>query len=175
LARACGVDLARLAEAPVDPIQQVQQQARQEIERARQQERESILAQLQQQQQQQAAAYEQQLADFIGQFKADKPNWDEIESDLVYHVHALRATNPGLPPHEILKTAYDRALASRPEADPRAKESAQKELAERKRKANEAKRLASLNVKSMIGAAPKSVGKDMYAEMADIYDRVASR
>ena len=53
------------------------------------------------------------------------------------------------------------------EAEKKAKEEA-------KRKADEAKRLASMNAKSSNGASPKATPKDMYSEMADIYDRVTA-
>lgn len=59
LAQDRGVDLARLGQAPVDPIEQIQAQARQQVEQARQEEPQALYAQLQQAQEQQRAAYEQ--------------------------------------------------------------------------------------------------------------------
>ncbi|MGE5162864.1 MAG: hypothetical protein ACM3IH_02425 [Sphingobacteriales bacterium] len=162
LAQDRGVDVARLAEAPVDPI-----------ERARQQERQAIFAQLQQHQQRQAAAYEQQVTDFIEAFAKEKPNWHAIEDEVHYHVLALKGTNPDMSPHEVLQRAYDRALASRPEMDPRAKESSQRELAERKRKADEARKFASLNVgMRSAGGLMSSVDKSMEQTMREVADRM---
>lgn len=42
LAQNYGIDLAQLAQAPVDPIAQIQAQARQQIEQARQEERQAF-------------------------------------------------------------------------------------------------------------------------------------
>jgi hypothetical protein len=48
LAQDRGVDLARLGQAPVDPIEQIQAQARQQVEQARQEEPQALYAKLQQ-------------------------------------------------------------------------------------------------------------------------------
>lgn len=92
----------------------------------------------------------------------------QIEDEIEHNVFGLKARHPDWSHERILKEAHDRALASRPDLD-------SKTAADRKRRADEARRLASLNVKSKIGAAPKSTGKDMWSEMADIYDRVANQ
>jgi hypothetical protein len=61
---------------------------------------------------------------------------------------------------EIIQAAYDRATEA-----PRLR-------AEAKKKADEAKKLASLNVKSSMGASPKSSFKSLEDEMAATYDRI---
>jgi hypothetical protein len=54
---------------------------------------------------------------------------------------------------------------------------ARQQVAEAKKKADDAKRLASLNVKSSAGRSPRTISKDMWASdsWGDIYDRVANR
>jgi len=160
LARSKGIDLEfdqQHAPQQID-LEQVRQEARQEM--------------LQYMQQQQRVAEEQQAESYIKQFAADKEHWSAVESQVLYHILALKGTNPEMGYQKILHTAYDRALADRPELDPKAKEKAQSELQERKRRAAEAKRLASINVSSRSTGKSVPVRKDMYSEMADVYDRI---
>jgi len=160
LARSKGIDLEfgqQHAPQQID-LEQVRQEARQEM--------------LQYMQQQQRAAEEQQAESYIKQFAADKEHWPAVESQVLYHILALKGTHPEMGYQKILHTAYDRALADCPELDPKAKEKAQSELQERKRRAAEAKRLASINVSSRSTGKSVPVRKDMYSEMADVYDRI---
>lgn len=155
LAHHHGVDLGTLTSSQIDP-QAIRQQAYAEF------------------QAEQRAAQEQQLAQYISQFASDKPHLSQIEGELLHHVHGLKATSPHLPPQQILQMAYDKALAEHPNLDPKTKERTQTQMREAKRKADEARRQQSLNVRSATGAAPRSSG-DMYSKMADIYDQIHGR
>jgi hypothetical protein len=145
------------------------------IEEARQQERAAIEHELQQQHQQQRALREQQMIDHIEQFAADKPYWDDIEDDISYHLIALKETMPHATGEQILQLAHDKALAGHPDLDPKAKEKAQNDLLESRRKADEAKKLASMNVGSRhIGATPV-VRRSLEEDMAAVYERLHGR
>ena len=48
-------------------------------------------------------------------------------------------------------------------------------VAEAKKKADAAKRLAQLNVKSSSGSSPRADRKNMYDEMRDIYEQINGR
>lgn len=176
LAQASGIDLAQLAhQAPVDPIEQIQTQARQQVEQARQEERQAIHAQLRQAQEQQAAIQQQQLIDYVGRFAGERSQyWDRIELDVLYHVAALKSVHPQASPMQILEAAHDRALREHSDLDPRQQEKAKADLAERVRKAEQAKRLASMNARSKISssASPKSGNTDLVSSMTDVYNRI---
>jgi hypothetical protein len=165
LAQAHNVDLAQLA-TPVDPISQ-----------ARQQERAAMQAELQRYHQQQQAALAQQMTGYLEKFAAEKPYWSQIENEILYHVTALRGTDPDMDYRDVLKAAVDRALKDNPGAD---KTNAQKQKAEARKKADEAKRLASLNVRSVVGKityTPKGslAGEAMSQVMSGIYDDIQAR
>ena len=113
LANHYGVDLGSLGQAPPDPQQEAQtllQQAQQEALR-------SFQAQQQWEQQQQQQAMAQQLTQHVERFASDKPHWAELEPEILHHVSGLRATRPEMDPRDVLQTAYDKALAGRPELD----------------------------------------------------------
>ena len=128
-----------------------------------------------------AQAREEAMTQTVVKFAEGKDYWPEIEDEVHAQILALKA-NPetaGLDPQTMLTRAEERAIKLVPavaeklgksaklEAEKKAKEEA-------KRKADEAKRLASMNAKSSNGASPKATPKDMYSEMADIYDRVTA-
>jgi hypothetical protein len=116
----------------------------------------------------------QQQTTYIAKFAADKPYFSHIQNEVLYHVLALKGTNPELDYRELLRRAHDKALAEHPDLDPKTKERTQTQMREAKRKADEARRQQSLNVRSTVGAAPRSSG-DMYSRMADIYDQIHGR
>jgi hypothetical protein len=122
----------------------------------------------------------QRLDKLVTKFAGDKlDHWKDLEADIVAHAKVLRDDHD-LTDKEKLELAYRRALAGNPAVadriagNKRKAHEAQTE-AERKRKAAEAKRLASLNVRSVDGKAPKPARKSLEEEMADVYDRVAGR
>jgi len=165
LARSKGIDLAseygqQHAPQQID-LEQVRQEVRQEV--------------LQQHYQQQHAAQEQQTSSYIATFAADKPYWPQIENDVMYHILAVKGTNPEMDYRDVLQVAHDRALKDRPEFDPRLKAKEATARQEAVRKAVEAKRLASLNVGS------RSPGRSVNARrgsledtMRDVADRLMS-
>ena len=164
LANHYGVDLGSLGQAPPDPQQEAQtllQQAQQEALR-------SFQAQQQWEQQQQQQAMAQQLTQHVERFASDKPHWADLEPEILHHVTGLRGTNPEMDPREILQTAYAKALAANPQYDVAKK-------SEIKRRADEARRLASMNVKSIGGAIARSGGKNWANDLGKIYDFVQSR
>ena len=67
---------------------------------------------------------------------------------------------------QILQEAHDRALREHSDLDPRQQEKSKAELAERQRKAAEAKRLASMNIRSRItsSASPGSTQRGFSIE-----------
>lgn len=175
MAQNCGVELSQLAQAPVDPIEQIQTQARQQVEQARHEERQALHAQLRQAQQQQQAAYERQLIGNVSRFAGERQQyWSQIEPAVLHHVAALKSVHPDASPMQILHEAHDRALREHGDLDPRQQEKTQAELAERRRKADQAKRLASMNIRSKItsSASPGPTNKDLVSTMTDIYDRI---
>jgi hypothetical protein len=132
LAAAHGVQLVEPSGPQIDP-NQIRQQVYAEF--AQQQA---------QQQAQQHAAREAWLQNEIGQFTNGKEYWPQIENEVIAQVALLRSMNPtkaDADPLGVLKQAHDRAL-KQVGIDPDQKT----KLAEQKKKADQAKRLASLNV-----------------------------
>ncbi len=124
-------------------------------------------------------AREQSLASLVDEFKTGKDYWPDIEGEVLAQIHAIKAAHPNKDPKEVLQDAHDRAVKLNDEVSnkltkaKRDKEAADK-TAEEKRKADEAKRLASLNTKSSSGSTPKAA-KNIDAELEEIYDKVAAR
>lgn len=118
--------------------------------------------------------HQQSIAKQVEDFARDKPHWAEVENDVLAQIHAIRVSDPNLPPDKTLEKAYDRALKlnedvqAKISADKKAAEEA-KQKAEAAKKATEAKKLAALNVKSTKGVSPKAQGKweDTMREVAD--------
>ncbi len=92
---------------------------------------EAYQAALQRMHQQQTAVHEQQASNYIEKFAEGKPYWPQIENQVLYHILALKGTNPEMDYRELLQTAHDRALSEQRDLDPRAKAKAQEELSER--------------------------------------------
>jgi hypothetical protein len=166
LAHAHGVDLGGLAgvQAPqgVDP-QYIRQQVLDEV--------------AQQQAQQQAhqyAAKEQWLRGELERYTAGKEDyWDKIEGEIIAQVSLLRSMNPARlqsDPLPVLKEAEQRALRITG-LDPDAKSKA----AEQKKKADEARRLASMNVGRCGVSGRSSVSNQSWeTTLADTYDKIHS-
>jgi hypothetical protein len=168
LANAHGVNLLELASVQghqqVDP-NQIRQEAYAEWQQA--------LAQQQaQQQQQEYAARTQWLVSEIDQFTNGKDYWPKIEQEVIHQAGVLKSMNPAKAasdPLGLLRDAEKRALKQLG-IDPDATSKA----AEAKRKADQAKRLASMNVgKSSLGRAV-SANQSWEETMADAYDRATN-
>ena len=156
LAQSYGIDLAELR-PPSDPV-----------ETARQQERQALQTQLQQVEQQRYAATRRVITDHVERFAAERAaHWPQIENDVLYHIGALRALHPEMDSRDVLEQAYAKAVASRPDLDPNKK-------AEAKKRADEARRIQSMNVKS-IGNAARRAGTNWQDDLGRIYDQIAGR
>jgi hypothetical protein len=103
----------------------------------------------------------------------DKEYWPEIEDEVLRQISAVKESNPGLveaDPLAVMKEAEKRALAITGVAT---KQSA----TEAKKRADEAKRHASLNVKSSAGKSPSNVSSDMWSSdnWGAAYDKASRR
>jgi hypothetical protein len=164
LANHYGINLAELGRPEVDPITQIRQQERAAVQSEFQQ----ILAQ---QHAQQETARLQYLTEELESFAKGKDYWPKIEDELVHQIHAMKAVNEQrvlANPLGALKEAEERALKV-VGIDPKAGD---KET-ERKRKADAAKRMASINVSSRgFGGTPRSQGQTLEQTMRDVYHRM---
>jgi hypothetical protein len=187
LAASSGVDLHQLLGAPPVPEgyashaeieQRAQALAQQYVQQHMQQ-------QQWHQQQQQAAQLqqkEQYLTAEIERFAKDASradHWHEAEDDIYREVISLKAQvaagiEPARSEMDLLKLAYERATSRNPAIFVKTAEGREKAAQERK-KADEAKRLASLNAKSKIGTAPRAAAQSMEATMTEVYERLHGR
>jgi DNA uptake protein ComE-like DNA-binding protein len=131
------------------------------------------LAQLQHQQQSWQNQRQQYLQEHIMEFIKDQVHTPELEDELVRQVQAVRATNPRLfesGPMAVVKQAHSRALAIVPDAD-------KSKAEEAKKKADEARRLGSLNVRSVLSKSPSNIEKDIWssANWESAYDKANRR
>ena len=162
LAAAHGVDLAGFSSD--DPqLQQAREMQAQQIEAMR-----AEHAQWHQQREQQ----EQHLTAAINRFAEGKPYWPQIESQVVQQLFAMKMADPGrvqADPLGALREAEKLALklSGLEEQMPERK-------AEAKKKADEAKRLASLNVRSS-SSSPNVKFSSMEEEMQAVYERLHGR
>ena len=159
LAQAHGVDLGQFADDP--QLQQAREMQAQQIEAMR-----AEHAQWQQQREQQ----EQHLTAAINRFAEGKPYWPQIESQVVQQLFAMKMADPGrvqADPLGALKEAESLAIKLSGIELPERK-------AEAKKKADEAKRLASLNVRSS-SSSPNVKFTSMEDEMASVYERLHGR
>jgi hypothetical protein len=167
VARQAGMDLNQLAHDPQAAAQREQAIAQHAWQSAQ--------AQFAQQQQQTQMARAQHLTSAVHNFSADKPYWGEIEGAVLGQIEAIKATEPWrleTEPMAVLKQAHDEALKLTGVGD-----KLPDRQAAAKKKADEAKRLASLNVRSSTGRSPRNISKDIWSSenWGDIYDRVANR
>jgi hypothetical protein len=181
LAQQSGVDLSRFGQQPTGEVsesaevnalnQKISQLVRMLSET-------SHRIQSREQQEQQAQA--QSLENLVQDFAKGKDYWPEIEAEVAAQIAAIRLSDPSLSPKDTLEKAHERAVKLNDDIrnklnETKRKEEEAKKASEAKRKADEAKRLASLNVRSIEGKAPKPARKSLEEEMADVYERVASR
>ena len=120
--------------------------------------------------QQQRVQQEQHLSAAIARFADGKPYWPQIESQVVQQLFAMKMADPGrvqADPMGTLKEAASLAIKLSGVELPERK-------AEAKKKADEAKRLASLNVRSS-STSPRTDYKTMEEEMTSVYERLHGR
>jgi hypothetical protein len=170
LAQSYGVSLAALAHDPeaAGAQQQVVAHHQREVQQLRQQ-----LAQMQAQHEQ----FQRQRFNYVHhqtlQFFEGKEYSPDLEQEIHHQVAALRDRNPALfqaDPMAVLREAEKRALKFTGHGDKSAADEARK-------KAAEAKRLASLNVKSVVGKSPSGISKDIWSNdnWGAAYDRATRR
>jgi hypothetical protein len=156
LANSYGVNLGALAQDP----QAAQYQAQlvghfqQEAQRIQQE-----VAQLRASQSQLRHQRQQYLQTEILRLIDGKENWNEIEPEVVRQLEAVRSQDPSayeLDSLRAVREAIERAEKITGVHDKKAAEEARK-------KALEAKRLASLNVRSVVGKSPTGVSKDIWS------------
>lgn len=127
--------------------------------------------------QREAEAQTTALQNTVEEFLKETPLDDEIVSDVVAHIEALKITSPHLSQKEMMKEAYEKALWSNPQrrqaliAKERAETEAKK-AAEQAKRAAEAKRAASVNVRSTPGNAKPA--RSLEDELGAIYDKARS-
>jgi hypothetical protein len=170
LAAHYGVNLGALANDP-DAAQQQQHlvsQFQQESQRIQQE-----VAQLRATQQQWQHQRQQYLHREIESLISGKQHWSQIEDECLRQVNAVREQNPSLfemDPLRVVRDAVERA-------EKIVGISAKRDIEEAAKKAAEAKRLASLNIKSRAGGkSPSSVSsKDIWSNdaWASAYDRAS--
>lgn len=123
---------------------------------------------------------ERSLTELVDDFAKDKDYWSDIEDDMLAQIHAIKAVSPDKDPKAILEEAHNRAVklnetvAQKLTKAQRDKEAAAKAAADKKR-AEEAKRQQSINVKSTSSATPKASSKSLEAQMEEVYDRISAR
>jgi hypothetical protein len=145
LAQSYGIPLAALGQDPEAVALQQRETAQ-----YRQQ-----LAQLQQQQSRYQSQRQAYLQKEIEGLITGKEHWGTIEEECVRQVEAVRSQNPSLyeaDPIRVVREAITRAE----------KIAGVNDAAETVKKAREAKRLASLNVKSSVGKSPSNVSGGMF-------------
>ncbi len=169
LAKSYGVDLRALVGLQAGNVSQPVQQLHDRISQLERQNNElsnRVLTRERAEFDRHAATVESQIADFA----KDKPDFEELQDDITDHIVMLRHKNPEMAPADILKTAYDRARWANPDARQKALEAEQaKRLEEAKKRSNDVKRSAPLNVKGSV--ANSSAQKSMDDDLAEIARR----
>jgi hypothetical protein len=156
LANSYGIDLRQMAHDPQAAAQQQQivSQYAQQVQHLQAQ-----VAQLQSQRSQYQSQRAQWLQQQALEYLKDKEYSPEFENEIHHQVAAIRDRNPAqfeIDPMSVLREAERRAYKFTGHGD---KSSAE----EAKKKADEAKRLGSMNVKSKIGRSPSGVSGDMWS------------
>lgn len=132
----------------------------------------------------QTAQQQQELAhtvSLVERFKADPANkhYASVETDMMTLIPGIRQMNPGMPPDQVLRSAYDRAVWANEtvRAQLLAEQSAE---AERKRKedaakkAEQARRVSQGNLSSRGTASGTTPAKRTDEEMmAEVFDRMS--
>ena len=149
IAKAYGVDLGQSLSGQRDPaISQLQSQVEQLTAQLRTAQSES-----QQRQQAENQSKQSSIEKVISDFSKDKPDFSELEADIVANVRLLHETNPELSHAERLQMAYERAQWANPKSrqaqiDRRSQEQESKRLEDAKRHAEHAGRARAINVTS---------------------------
>ncbi len=108
------------------------------------------------------------LMDHVTRFAESKgASWPQIEGDVLYHISALKALNPQMDHRDLLQAAYEKAVASRPDLDPSKK-------ADQKKRADEARRISAMNVKSTGDWIARN-GGSWQKTMENVYDQIEGR
>ncbi len=171
-----GVDLGQFATSPTSepesPAVQVLHQKIAQLERQLGETNHTIKSR----EQREAEAQQASLDTLVNDFSQGKDYWPDIEKDVVAQIVAIRSVDQTKDAKTVLQEAHDRAVKLNDAvvsklSEAKRKADAATKATEDKRKADEAKRLASLNVKSNTGKSPVASRKDMFDEMAEIYDR----
>jgi hypothetical protein len=133
----------------------------------------------------------QQVSRIIADFSARdevRDHWPDLQDDVAHEIEVVRAREPNLPYEKLLEKAFDRALHANPEsrarlqADQQRKQQEANEAQRRKeaeeavKKAAQAKKLSSMNVRTGATASTSTHdGKwDDKDNLGRIYDRVQS-
>jgi hypothetical protein len=173
IARTYGVDLgAEPTQSEAGPTREtLAMQAKiAELERQIAETRTDVVSTKQREAEQRQAALQSEVEAFA---KAN-PYFNEVEADIAELIPVIRAREPGLSERQILQKAYDKAIRvndgtfAKIEADRKAKEAA-----EAKKKADEAKKVSSMNVKTGVTARPTE--RDVRDLLSSTYDRIQSR
>ena len=131
---------------------------------------------------------QRQVETIIETFSADKQDWADLENDIVNEIEVLKSQDPALPYDKLLEKAYDRARWANPDIrarilseDQQRKEreteaARKKEAEEAAKKAAQAKKVASMNMRTGASAStPAFDGKwDDKAKLGALYDRIQS-
>lgn len=103
------------------------------------------------------------IVSVIEKFAKDRPDYAELESEMLPLVEAIRDAEPDASPEDMLSKAYEKARWSNPKTrekllSEQRKAEEVKRAEEQKKKAEEARKLGSINVKSTSGANPTRKG-----------------
>jgi hypothetical protein len=165
LAQAHGVNLGSFGHDPQATAQREQQIAQHAWQSAQ--------TQVAQRQQAEQMARLSSVNALVARFAEGKDYLPQLENEIANQIELIKMNDPNRvmnDPVGTLKEAHDRAIKATDFELPETK-------LERMRKAADAKRLASLNVRSSAGRSPRTISKDIWASESwgDIYDQVASR
>jgi hypothetical protein len=116
------------------------------------------------------------LDKLVEDFSKDKTDLADIENDFVANIQAIRGAEPGLSHDKVLEKAYEAARWANPSTRAKLladqeKQRADKADAEQKKRAAEAKKVGSLNVKST-SASPAKKG-NWEATLREVGERIA--
>ena len=151
LAAAYGVNLGQSLDSQRDPaINQLQAQVdtlTAELREAK--------AERQQRSQHETETKLSSIAQAIEDFRADAPDFEELEGDIALNINRIRAENPNLSHKDMLTQAYERAQWANPKTrqaliERQAKEADAKRVEAARKAADEAKRMGGFNVNSAV-------------------------
>ena len=116
---------------------------------------------------------EQYIDEQISAFADSHEHWDGAEDEIIDQIEIMKRNNPSrvlADPIGTLNLAYEKALKVKGVETKASREQAMK-------KADEARRIASINVKTKAGRSPTSISSDMWANdsWSQAYDRIQSR